>query len=341
MATIVEVLDRLGRPIAQLDGATVPKRTRIMTEVIGDAQVRLPRTHWKALRQYLRPYNRIVVRTDNGAGVWPGVIVGYSWDGDEIELQCEDLRFLFDRRLLGHDFDVSGLTAGAIVEKIVRYVDEEYNVGVQIAEPMYYGGLPQPEQEPWHYADALEGLSIIVERRGGYWWVGQYGGVHYVLQRGQDLSEIALVEGRHITNVGRYMEDFKTIVNDVIATTSGEEDWVTKPIGFADDPNSIEEWGRFGELIVVSDESPTKGALDLAAEAHVERMKDPYRLLDLTLCNEDGIYQHIREGNILTVELPSYGFVGIKAEVEILGWTLNEPSEEMRIISQIARWVEV
>ena len=334
MDTVVIAQDRQGTNIAELDGVSVPQRTWMLKET-GDAELRIPRTHWKSVRHYIEAYNRILIQSDTGAGGWTGVVARRSWQGTELVMGLEDLRFLFDRRRLSWGLLNSGMTAGEVIATIVGDANVQYGLGLRITEPFEYTGLVHDPQEGWHWRDALECLDEITDWEGSYWWVDEHSDVHHAHRRGQDKPWVALLEGMHIVGTPTFSEDFTTIINDTIVASSQDEDWlVTCPY---QDPDSIDNWGRFADMVLVDWETDEGVGFLPVAQSHVKELKDPYSTIDMTICNKGNVYEHLREGNVVTVEIPSYGFAGLKVEAMILGRTVTEPNDQMRIILEVTK----
>ncbi len=339
VSTIVVVNDRAGVPIDELTGATVPKRTW-MLEDIGDAEVRIPRTALKATPENLDAYNILVIKSDYGVEDWGGVIVDRNWTQTEVVLELEDLRFLFDRRIFwGADKIPGGLTSGQAIRRVVRNVlRAEYNLPLVCAEGFLTEGLIHDHWKDDGWRDALDFTNEATRFEGTYWWVDANRMVQHAAERGTVKVEVVLEEGQNIVGTVSYKEKHRDIINDTIAAESESDTDVTAPVH---NQRSIDRWGRFSDVIYGSvggptDTSATKtGLLRIAARSHIDQYKDPYYVFDFSVTNKDNLYENIRLGDQVRIQVPSYGFSGVYAQARILGMTLSEPSEEMRLILEV------
>jgi len=333
VGSIVIAQDKQGQGIAELVHAVPVSRTWMLDEV-GSAEVHIARNHWMAYKGYFYPHNRMLIQSDCGVGDWTGVITGRSWSSTDLVIYLEDLRYLFDRRRLSQLCALfPDQTAGQVIAAIVADVNAEYNLAIKTDRPFDYWGLTYSAQSDWHWRGALDALNQITEWEGSDWWLDGYGYIHHAHERGVDRRSVVIAEGLHIVGTPTFKEDFSTIVNDTIAYSSRDEDKiVTYPLV---DTSSIRNWGRYGDTVVIDEEVVESAELEPVARRHIDQNKEPYRTLDVTICNYGGIYSDFREGDLITADIPSYGFTGLKLEGRVLGRTFTEPNEQMRVVLEV------
>jgi hypothetical protein len=311
MGAIVIVQDAKGVNIREFQNALVPSRTW-MLDAIGNAEVQIPRTDVKATEGYLLGLiRRVKIEADNGVGAWTGIIIGKEW------------------------------TPGQIVRAIVENVTEHHaGVNIGIGRPLDYTGLTysahaQTEYDwGWLWSDALVKLDqLALEWDGGHWWVDANAKAHYTRKRGNPDSPVVLEEGVHIVGEVSYNEDYSDVINTTRAYSSRDEQ--RKITYDYSDARSIRAYGKHSDVLAVDLDINQAVELEPMARSHVEKMKDPYRLLDFSICNHGDVFRWIREDDVISVMIPSYGHAGLFARARVLGRTLSEPSQEMRIVLEV------
>jgi hypothetical protein len=342
MGAIVIVQDAKGVNIREFQNALVPSRTW-MLDAIGNAEVQIPRTDVKATEGYLLGLiRRVKIEADNGVGAWTGIIIGKEWTPTHLVLSLEDLGASFHNKRIENGVGFAeGQTAGQIVRAIVENVTEHHaGVNIGIGRPLDYTGLTysahaQTEYDwGWLWSDALVKLDqLALEWDGGHWWVDANAKAHYTRKRGNPDSPVVLEEGVHIVGEVSYNEDYSDVINTTRAYSSRDEQ--RKITYDYSDARSIRAYGKHSDVLAVDLDINQAVELEPMARSHVEKMKDSYRLLDFSICNHGDVFRWIREDDVISVMIPSYGHAGLFARARVLGRTLSEPSQEMRIVLEV------
>lgn len=325
-AVTLEVADRFGHRFEEL-----PADVEVLGWVlngVGYAAWNIRADDEKATERNLRFGNRVRVEAANGIRPWGGVIdFPRDWREGKVFVTCYSGEFPLGWRRTGKIRRFNNATAGAIVTTLIDEANAEENTGVRPSSIHMGGSGHSPS---YHLGDVLDKiLTSVIGRLESFDF-----GVDPVIEndrikfdaslydtRGALKEGIALIEGANVESIR--LTEHGPVVNRFTAAgdglTWGDERLTST---FEDE----ESRGRYGlrEDAEVFPGVINQGTLDNHARTRVEELKQPKRVLVLTVTNKaPAKFGDYWLGDTLPLEATSVGFsganVGLQTHVRVVG----------------------
>jgi len=306
------VFDRYGKPLAELD-VDVDSVTWRLNKT-GFAKIRIAKTVPKAIRDYLRFYNRILLQFSNGLPDWGGILTpSRDWGDGEIVLSSYDAAEILEGRITNASRSFNQTPAGTIYQTLIEEANAILDTGLDIGTVWTGGSLRSPAT--YHYArlmTKINDLSVLTGNdfafvpyltAGGRlrWWA------HWYERRGSDKPDVALIEG-HNVQVLKFTEVGP--ITNVWATYGDGATWTDKPKYSISDAASISEYGRLENSRsftgVVNSDTLEENTDELLRETKQPRNRFSLRAIDRAPAQ----FADYDIGDRIKLQLHTFGFSG-------------------------------
>lgn len=278
----------------------------------------------RVARSNLRPGNRALIQFDDGLPDWGGVMdwpINLASDRD-IDVTFYEGDRLLDWRASGQNELYSSTAVGEIVAALVESANASYPTGISMGD-VYDGGTAQTRD--YHYRVLLEAIRQLRGESGHDYAVVPVltGGkllfdLNWYERRGTDRrDELALIEGANVGTVS--ISEQGPVYNRVIVIGKGD-DWVNRPVKFAESAESISLYGlREGPKLYLDIADET--TLQAIADALLAAAAQPYvrATLQGVMNLEPAPFANYHVGDILTLRaLQTYGEFSYDVPARIL-----------------------
>ncbi len=252
----------------------------------GRAHFFLPYTDSKCTELNLRPGNYVLMEFENGLPDWAGVI-DYPRDRDSEGVTVS--AFTGDRllgwRVSGADDHFEAMAAGAIFRQAIRTANATQTLNMA-ENDMYTGGDAITQR--WHYYNVLRRVRELARLSYQDFHIGHQvsGALQFLANwyqtRGADKTQrVLLAEGANVTSP--HLSEQGPVAN-VIYTVGDGAEWASRPVGVATDVASIASYGY--RQYVEQVPSDNQSTLDAMAEALLDQMAEPRRMISMTVTDD-------------------------------------------------------
>lgn len=344
MTVTAIVADPFGNVLAEI----VPEYGDIswILNGIGAASLTMRTNDAKWTRTNFRQGGMLLLEFDNGLQPWVGVLEGASsieWQPNQrAKVNYISAEAILKHRLTDQDVDYGGATAGSVASNLLAFTNGKKQTGILPGE--LWTNSPGAGRV-YHYDVMYDALVKLQEATGGDWAVTGYRGtglnkdkvdlrLNFWARKGRDLPDVALVEDHNALLVS-YVEQDSGMANSVFVVGAGN-DWSTeRPIGTAQDADSIAENNLFETSIVANDitESATADAL---ASATLAARVNPYRLLTVDTTNlNPGAWAAYDVGDKVACLFPSAGWAGLDGMGRVVSRAYNPLAKICRLVVEM------
>lgn len=326
----VTVFDRTGEKIGEIRPYVQEVAWR--RNDFGRARFTMVRTDSRATERFLRIGNRILFEFDNGLPNWGGVIeVPREWPGgarrNQIDLTAYSGEFLLYLRQTDRGRYFTGATVGNIAQKLVEEANAIRDTGLTVGEIWAGGSTHGPD---YHYKNLYQIFTQSLFSRlstADFEVVPSVvaGKIVFTLnvyeRKGSDKPGVALHEGMNVDADGLSLSEQGPIWNNVTAVGNGQ-DWSEERLTANSlNQDSIDKYD-LRETAVIANGVTSPITLQARADTEVANSAQPHNFFTIMALNQaPGQFKEYDIGDVVTAELPSYGFGGFRGNVKILGRT--------------------
>lgn len=305
--------DIYGRILAELQPYVDAVTWRIND--VGQCAFALPKTDPKAISDYLKFGNRVLLQFDNGLPSWGGVIdPPRVWDLANIQCTAYSGEYIFGQRITDKGRYFSGATVGTIYQALIEEAAAVHDHGIAIGEVWAGGDSHSPD---FHYGKLLEifrdtlctRLSdadfevTAAENNGRIVFTA-----NLYERQGSPKNDYALVEGKNV-QVSGYSEQGH-IVNAWDLAGEGSDWGDTRLTSHLEDGASISTHNLRQDSQIYSDVN-VQATLDTHAANLLAQSKDPHNMLELVALDDaPARFADYAVGDSLPLQIHSMGFSG-------------------------------
>ena len=341
MATRFLVGNNAGDKLVELHPSIGPVSWRLND--VGQVKFALAKTDPKAVEEYLRYGNRVLLQFDNGLPDWGGVIdTPRDWSTSQIICTAYGAEYIFGFRQTDKIRSFSGATLGEIYRELISDANNIDSTGIDLGE-IWEGG--DAHTLDFHYSNLLSIFKdLLATQLGGIDFdvtAGESGGriaftANLYQQKGAELADLALVEGQNV-NVGSFSEQGK-IVNwwDLAgAGTGGGDGWgEDRFTSNVIDTDSRSTYGLRQDSQIHSDVS-IQETLDVQAATVLGKNKDPHNVFSLVALDQPPArFADYELGDVLPVSAHSVGFGGLDTTVRVRGRSYDPATDLCELVVQ-------
>jgi len=319
----VLVGDLTGRILTELELDVGPVAWRLNKET--RVKFQIARSDPKAIEDYLRFGNRILVQFENGLPDWGGIIDPprkWSKDGSSIEFTAYSGEQLLKQRQTGKARSFSSATVGYIYQSLIEDANVVADTGISIGDVWGGGDTHSPmyhfdkvlEKIQQRLTDRLSSADFVISasESGGYIVFT----AHFYERRGSEKPNVALLEGHNLIQIE--LVEQGTIVNSWAIVGEGSTWGDERLVGYAEDADSIAEFGLREDSEVHSDVAE-QASLDAIAANRLAGTARPHNMLALEAANlAPAAFSDYDVGDSVRVVLHSYGFGGYDKMVRVI-----------------------
>ena len=290
---------------------------------VGKIDFNIAITDPKAIADYLKYGNRVLVKFSNGLPNWGGVIdTPRKWDGSRIACRAYSGAYLFKYRITGKGRYFSGASAGTIFKALIEETNAIESTGVEIGTIWDGGSSHGPD---YHYKNLLDIFQKSLTNRlstGDFDFIPSESGgrmifiANFYNNKGLDKTNLSLVDGANLTKIK--LVEQGPIINSF--DTAGEGiNWGSDRItSSAIDQVSVDDYGLRQAGKIYADVS-VQSTLDTNAENLLDDSKNPYNIFELEAVDEEPAkFADYDLGDTISLVAPDYGFEGTDTTVRIL-----------------------
>lgn len=315
--------DKTGNLLAELSAEIDSISWRLSK--VGVCKFSMAITDDKAIEDYLKFGNRILIGFDNGLSNWGGMIdPPRDWDGANVRCTAYSGEYLLKYRQTDKGRYFSGATVGYILQALINEANSIKATGLQIGDIWDGGSTHSPD---YHFKSLLEitqmslierlstaDFSVLAENVDGIITFT----INLYARRGADKTGFALVEGQNIVAPSTLSEQ-GPIVNSWDLAGEGNDWGDGRLTSHAENQTSIDLYGLREASKIYPDVSIQETLDDNAANL-LEGSQYPYNMFSLTVANEPPAeFADYDLGDEISLHMPSYGFGGTNTTVRILG----------------------
>lgn len=341
----LEVLDRSGTPLADL--TKVARNVNYAHSLNGGKPLTftLPIADARAAEAIMRARNLVLVESDE-VEPWSGYIVRPQWQGTGIAYLVHPIAARLDERKT-RPARLENLPAGAIFTNLMDQANGRFPTGIVVGE-VFSGGTPYTLDlgtEPIY--SKLNDLmtQTLCEYNVRLVHVGLWEASLYE-RYGRDLTATVCFEyGTDTVGDPTYDEDWSNYANAVIAVgkapdgdTNGNNDptaeWNRRPRAEYVGWTAVGDYGYAESVLDLPDVSDPAMLLD-RAHKEVETLQQPKRTLGLVLNRQRGLWSQFRDGDVVCVYLPNYGYAGMAVPFRVLGREIDDETGSMTVAGEI------
>ena len=340
----IDVLSRTGTPLADLTKCA--RNVNYAHSLNGGRPLTfdLPLNDAHAAEQYMRKRNLVVVYSDE-VEPWSGYIVRSSFAGPNVSYLVHPIIARLDERKT-RPTKMENLPAGVIFNNLMTQANGRAPTGLIIGT-VFGGGKPYTlemgtegiYQKLGDLIDLTKYEYVVEMVYPGLWEVSLYE------RYGQDLTASVCIEyGMDTDDDPSYDEDMTEFANAIIAagkppenTNSNSDptaEWNQRPRAEFIDWASVGDDG-YAEDVLELPEITDSAMLREKAHEEVERRKNPKLLLGLTLNRKRKLWSKFRDGDIVAVHMPTYGYTGLVVPYRILGREIDDDSATMAVAGEV------
>jgi hypothetical protein len=313
--------DRTGRILAEVEPEVGPVSWRL--NEVGRATLTFAKSDPKAIEDYLRFGNRLLLQFGNGLPDWGGVIdPPRAWDGRRIRVTAYSGEYLLGLRQTGKSRAFSSATVGHVFQTLIQEANALSPTGLTAGSVWGGGSAHSPE---YHFDNLLKiiqeslterlsaaDFAVLAAEMSGYVAFT----AHLYERRGADKPGVVLLEDHNLAGIG--LNEQGPVVNcwDVVGqgTTWGEE----RPAAHVEDAESVAAFGRREDSQVYSDTAAETTLEETAGNKLVETAW-PRNVLTLEAMDlPPARFADYDVGDSVRVMLHSYGFGGYDGLVRVL-----------------------
>jgi hypothetical protein len=318
------VAGRNGRPVAELEPLIESVEWRLNNA--GVLRYQVSQKDEKAIEDYFRFGNLVLVRFDNGLPDWGGVIdAPRDWADGSIRATAYSGERLLAYRQTNRGRYFSQATVGHIFTSVITEAAGVWPLRITVGEVWPGGSIHSPS---YHFRSLFDIAQVSIgQRLSPADFVVKptiaAGEIRFVAElwqrRGEEKPGVALVEDVNLTRIR--LKEQGPIVNSWAIVGEGTAWGDERPIAYVQNDASISEFGlREGRAIyadTVEMETLQATADNLLAESAWPRVMLELDALDAG----PGLFAEYDVGDSVNLSLPSYGFGGYGGMVRILART--------------------
>ena len=327
--------DQTGQVRAELDEGSIGNIAwRLNTA--GTATVWVKRGSTAFRRELLEPGARIYVSFENGLPAWGGLLdLPRDWSPNLVEIRAYTIERLLKFRMTPKTRAFYDEPVGSIFVKILLEAEQREPSGLTIGQVWYGGAAHWPR---YHFRDAMwvTNNSIRKMENCDYRFLPYLddGKIRFRAELHQLLGDdkrekVLLCEGANIAS-GTLSEQGE-IVNRVAVVGTGST-WGEREVVYGVEETSRRTYGLRERMIAPSDVSlPT--TLYRYADNAIRDDAYPHRLATLVVANvPPSRYADYDVGDIVRVNMPSYGFDGYDAPMRVIARGYDPASGECEVV---------
>jgi hypothetical protein len=270
--------------------------------------------------------NLVVITSTAGIQPWGGWIVHIDQTHSALTVTCKEMAYIFSRRRLGKSEFFPYNTPTDLAKQLTAQTSP-----FVIASPGN-ADTSAPLSKEFHFTGGAAALRRLPNDTGVDWWIemlpnGQ--GILHTGNRGTDKSQTVIFSegpGGNIADDVTYTRDGEAMINDVVFVGRGDGAWQRAPHVERADHAAITQYGLYQATNVRYDVIHAAN-LEEVSRRYLERNSRPRETLDFHVANVGGIWGNFSEGDLVTVELPSFGPTGLtNLPCRVIGREIDETS---------------
>lgn len=291
---------------------------------VGKVKFFMASTDPKAIKDYLKYGNRVLIEFENGLPNWGGIIdPPRAWDGSNIRCASYSALQIFKYRQTDKGRYFSNDPVGIIFQSLIQETNEIEDTGVKIGTIWTGGELHSPD---YHFKDLLTIFQNSLTKRMS---TSDFDFVPSISQdkiiftanfydsKGSDKSQIALIDGENVS--GMKLTEQGPIINWWDAAGEGTNWGTDRLTANVINSESLSLYGLRQNAKVYADVS-VQSTLDNNAANLLDKSEWPYNVFEIEVQDvEPAGFADYDLGDIVSLTAPDYGFEGTDTTVRILG----------------------
>jgi hypothetical protein len=312
--------DQAGRVRAELRNGSIGSIAWRLNSS-GTAVLTISRLDPAFRQELLEPGCTIYTEFDNGLPAWGGVLdLPRTWSPGKLETRVYTIERRLSFAMTEKTRPFYGVVVGKIFSDILEEAEQEISVGLTLGQIWMGGQLHYPR---YHLRDAMWIIKSSIQKMEScdYTFIPYLEGnrikfraeLHQLL--GDDKRDkVALIEGRNVTEPA--LTEQGDIVNRVAVAGSGTT-WSEREVIIGNEDTSRRRYGLREEALTPSDVTQTS-TLSRYAEQELAENAYPHTLASMGVVDlPPARYADYQVGDIVRVQLPSYGFEGYDKAMRI------------------------
>lgn len=266
-------------------------------------------------------------------GPWCGIVqqVVHDLATATTEVAAQTNEALLDARRTAEEYEASDADAGGLAYKVIADNSWENSAFIQQEPRIGMTGLVDVSIRAEQVVDAIDQLAALA---GAEWRVTWDRYFEFADRLGEDKTgSVVLLEGRDIGANSQVIRDVRPRVNDLLMM-SGVDRYTRKTAVVVLDEESIEEIGP-RQAAMVDPYMIKESLLRPAAKSELARLARLGKGATLEVLDTNGAWAQIREGDIVTLRLPS---VDLWVNYRIMVRVYSSDSNTLTVSGE---WVEV
>jgi hypothetical protein len=288
----------------------------------GAAMVQIKRGAAAFRRDLLEPGARLYVEFDNGLPAWGGVLdLPRTWHSNLLEIKAYTIERLLKFSMTSKSRAFNGNVVGSIFSQVLQEADQRAALGLTIGTLWTGGAVHYPR---YHFRDMMWVINNSVRQMETCdYRIVPYLADNYIRFRaelheqvGEDKrNSTVLIEGANVASAT--LTEQGTIINRVAGVGSGST-WAERiPIWGVEDA-SRQRYGLRETMLAPSGLSQDV-TLDRIVDNAIRDNAYPHTLAALTVADiPPARFSAYGVGDVVRVQLPTYGFEGYDAPMRII-----------------------
>jgi len=302
----------------------------------GTATIRIKRGSAAFRRELLEPGARVYAEFDNGLPAWGGVLdLPRVWQSGLLEMRAHTIERLLKYQMSTKTRAFYGHVVGSIFSQILLEADQRAAIGIRMGRTWMGGALHYPR---YHFRDAMWIINESIRKMENCdYRITPYLSNNRILFRaelfellGDDKrDQVLLVEGANVAEAK--LTEQGEIVNRVAVIGSGAT-WGEREVVWGVEEASRRKYGLREKMLAPADVSQT-ATLNRYADNAIRENAYPHTLAVLAVANvKPAIFEDYDVGDIVRVQLPSYGFEGYSAPMRIIARGFDPSSGRCELV---------
>lgn len=265
-------------------------------------------------------------------GPWRGPIQQVNHDGATAttEVAAQTNEALLDARRTADEYAFSDADAGGAAYRVIADHSWEQSAFLQQEPRIGVTQLVDVTIRTEQVVDAIDQLAALADAEWRVTWDRYF---EFSDRLGEDKPTVVLLEGRDVGAGWTVIRDVRPVVNDLLMM-SGVDRYTRKTPVVVLDEDSI---GRIGprQKTIIDPYMVKESQLRPAAKSELARLSRLGRGATLDVLNTHGAWAAFREGDTVTLRLPS---IGLEAAFRVM---VRVWSSDTDVLTVSGEWVEV
>lgn len=287
--------------------------------------------------------NRVLIQFDNGLPEWGGTMeLPRTWTTTDVTITCYTIEYLLGFRQTGKNWTFDGVPVGVIFQTLINRTQVYQSLGIGLGQIWGGGAIHSPR---YHLKKLLTIFTDSICKMEGcdFAFIPQLsnGVISFMaelyLQRGADNSAgVTLIEDKNI-GTDTTMQEQGPIVNHFASAGSGSTWGDERSVIVAEDAGSVRDLGlrESGDIFTGVNQGVT---LDRHARTMTRDYAWPSVKLTLSALNKPPAeFERYDIGDIVRLQLPSYGVSGYDHSIRILGREFTPSSGQCSLVVEEPR----